>query len=117
MELIDIIKSTISIFSAIVFGSIGISFAIYKIKKHFGIKPQIKHDSDNLYGMILNRKELELNTSRGNANSKGNKSKIANYSTQHKFILVNEKNKLSKTDNTASITLNTMNKVNFKNKG
>jgi hypothetical protein len=117
MELIDIIKSTISIFSAIVFGSIGISYAIYKIKNHSRTKPQTKPDTDNsLYGKILNSKDLELSMSMEKANSKGNISKIGNYSMQHKFNLVNVNNKLSKTDNSGSITLNSKNKNSFKNK-
>jgi hypothetical protein len=118
MELIDIIKSTISIFSAIVFGSIGISYAIYKIKNHSRTKPQTKPDTDNsLYGKILNSKDLELNANMEKANSKVNKSKIGNYSMQHKFNLVNANNKLSKTDNSVSITLNPINKDHYKNKG
>jgi hypothetical protein len=117
MELIDIIKTTISIFSAIVFVSIAISYAIYKIKNRSRIKPYVRLDADkSIYGIILNRKELELTTNIEKANGMGNQSKLANYSMQHKFSLVNVNNKLSKTDNAGSISLSPMNNAGFKNK-
>ena len=117
MELIDIIKTTISIFSAIVFVSIAISYAIYKIKNRSRIKPYVRLNSDkSIYGIILNSKELELTTNIEKANAIGNQSKLANYSMQHKFSLVNVNYKLSKTDNSGSNSLSSMNNAGFKNK-
>ena len=64
MELIEIIKSSLSIFSMTAFGFVTISYMIYKIKDHTHVKPYLGVNVRNSPGrMIIEQKGAEINFS------------------------------------------------------
>ena len=64
MELIEIIKSSLSIFSMTAFVFLTISYTIYRIKDHSRVKPYMGVTVKNTFGrMITEQKGAEFNVS------------------------------------------------------
>jgi hypothetical protein len=93
MELSEIIKSTLSIFSAISVVLITISFAIYKIKDRSRVKPYLKADLlKTLHGTIIYRRKPDSKyaNKRTDIKDKFDKKKtVTNDLMKNRFNIVN----------------------------
>jgi len=81
MELIEIIKSSLSIFSTTAFVFITVSYTIFKIKDHSRVKPYLRVD-------IQNPLSSKLNDKRGVVNNVNMKKKTAEENQFNNMVLV-----------------------------
>ena len=92
MELIEIIKSSLSIFSMTAFGFVTISYMIYKIKDHTRVKPYLGVNVNSPGRMITQQKGAEINVSmEGKSEEEKQFDRILLFKlpVQNKFTIIN----------------------------